>query len=76
MDQLHELILLSLGLIFVFTLITILYVRQFSNDSLFIQSILHSLIEAQSSNFVPVKIGPRKDEFATGKMIPSSSLHL
>ena len=64
-DQLHELILLSLGLIFVFTLITILYVRQFSNDSLFIQSILHSLIEAQSSNFVPVKIGPRKDEFAT-----------
>lgn len=73
-DQLHELILLSLGLIFVFTLITILYVRQFSNDSLFIQSILHSLIEAQSSNFVPVKIGPRKDEFANHRHPPKQPI--
>lgn len=63
-DRLSEFFLFSLGLIVVFLLITMLYVRQFSRDSLFIQSILHSMVEAQSSNFVPVDIGSRKDEFA------------
>ncbi len=52
-DRLYELILWTVGLILVFVLITLLYARQFSHDSLFIQSILHSLVEAQSGNFTP-----------------------
>lgn len=63
-DRLYELILLTVGLILVFGLITLLYARQFSHDSLFIQSILHSLVEAQSGNFTPLDIGRRQDEFA------------
>lgn len=63
-DRLYELILWTVGLILVFVLITLLYARQFSHDSLFIQSILHSLVEAQSGNFTPLDIGHHQDEFA------------
>ena len=63
-ERLQELVLFTVGLVLVFVLITLLYMRQFSHDSHFIQSILHSLVEAQSSNFTPVDIGRRQDEFA------------
>ena len=61
---LQALVMALVGLILVFVLITLLYARQFSHDSLFIQSILHSLVEAQSGNFIPLDIGHRQDEFA------------
>ena len=63
-ERLQELVLFTVGLVLVFVLITLLYMRQFSHDSHFIQSILHSLVGAQSSNFTPVDIGRRQDEFA------------
>lgn len=56
-ERLQELVLFTVGLVLVFVLITLLYCSQFSHDSHFIQSILHSLVEAQSSNFTPVDIG-------------------
>lgn len=63
-DRFNQFLLFSFGLILVFILITMLYARQFSSDSTFIQSILRSVVSAQSEQFVPVKVGRRKDEFA------------
>ena len=45
-------------------LITLLYARKFSSDSGFIQSILDSMSRAESSDFVPVDPGSRRDEYA------------
>ena len=45
-------------------LITLLYARKFSSDSAFIQSILDSMSRAESSEFVPVETGDRRDEYA------------
>lgn len=63
-DRFHQFLLFSFGVILVFILITMLYARQFSSDSAFIQSILRSVVSAQSAQFIPVEVGRRKDEFA------------
>ena len=62
--RLNQFVLFSLGVIAAFLLITFIYVRQFSSDSSFIESILHSMVKAQSEQFVPVDVGERDDEFA------------
>lgn len=56
--------LMAAGLILVFSLITFLLIRQFSRDTAYINNILQSMTEAQKSNFQPVDVGNRKDEFA------------
>lgn len=63
-ERLGEFVLFSLAVIAAFLLITLIYVRQFSSDSAFIRSILHSMVTAQSEQFVPVDVGGRSDEFA------------
>lgn len=62
--RLREMVLLGVGVILTFVLITYVYVRQFSSDSTFIKSILRSMVSAQSKDFRPVEIGTREDEFA------------
>ncbi|MCI8619115.1 MAG: histidine kinase [Oscillospiraceae bacterium] len=61
----REFTLFTAALLLVFALITMLYVRQFSSDSKFIESILSSIVQAQSEGFQPVEIGKRDDEFAS-----------
>ena len=61
----REFALFTVALLLVFALITMLYVRQFSSDSKFIESILNSIVQAQSEGFQPVEIGKRDDEFAS-----------
>ena len=47
-----------------FAVVTVFYARKFSKDSVFIQEILLSMSRAESSEFVPVEIGSRRDEYA------------
>lgn len=61
---LRNLALVVLIVFLVFIFITLIYIRQFSRDAVFIQAILNSMNDAQASNFKPINIGTRKDEFA------------
>lgn len=63
--SIYQLLPLFVAMIVVFTLITLLYVRKFSTDSDYLEMILSSIGEAQSSHFLPIEIGNRTDEFAT-----------
>ncbi len=63
-SQLRELWALILGLLLVFGLITLLYIRQFSTDGRFLQAILHSMESARSGSFQHVQVGKRNDEYA------------
>ena len=47
-----------------FAVVTIFYARKFSKDSVFIQGILQSMSRAESSDFTPVAVGDRRDEYA------------
>ena len=49
--------------ILAFGYITVLYSRQFSKDAVFLRSMLDSMTQAQSSNFVKVDLGGRSDEY-------------
>ena len=47
-----------------FAVVTIFYARKFSKDSVFIQGILQSMSRAECSDFTPVAVGDRRDEYA------------
>lgn len=59
----ENLILLSLGLLIVFSMITALLIRQFSQDAAYIRTILQSMTDAHNDIFSPVDTAGRKDEF-------------
>lgn len=63
-DQLREMWILFAGLLLVFVLITMLYIRQFSAEGKYLQDILLSMESARDGSFKRVEVGGRSDEFA------------
>ncbi len=62
--RIKELWVLFFGLLLVFLLITILYIRQFSADGRFLQEILRSVECARNGSFRQIRVGRRRDEYA------------
>lgn len=61
--SLQVVILIILCVIAAFVYITYLYGRQFSKDTQFLQKMLDSMADAERSNFAPVDLEGRDDEF-------------
>lgn len=63
-ESMSQFAMLAVGLGIVFALVALLLIRQFSKDSAFIQTILHSMEQSADSVFVPVELQGRDDEFS------------
>ena len=61
--SLHMVAMIILCVIAAFAFITFLYGRQFSKDTLFLQTMLDSMNRAQSSDFTPMDLQGRADEY-------------
>lgn len=62
-SSLYTVVGIILCVIAAFAYITLLYGRQFSQDAGFLRELLDSMTQAQSSNFVPVHLTGRSDEY-------------